>query len=81
LSIWDQKVPRRAKQVKRVVVTALLDPIALAFIDELPDVLQWRRVGLKVAAFFVIGYFTLLSPRGRNFLVGVLNRFKKVESR
>jgi hypothetical protein len=25
LSIWDQKVPRRAKQVKRVVVTALLD--------------------------------------------------------
>jgi hypothetical protein len=49
------------------------------FIDEVPD--TWWRIGLKIAASFVISYFTLLSPRGRNFLVGVLNRFKKVETR
>ena len=52
---------------------------AFAFIDEVPAV-RWR-IGLKVAASVLIAYFTLLSPRGRNFLVGVLNRFKTVERR
>jgi hypothetical protein len=52
---------------------------AFAFIDEVPDV-RWR-IGLKVVASLLIAYFTLLSPRGRNFLVGVLNRFKTVEKR
>jgi hypothetical protein len=52
---------------------------AFAFIDDVPAV-RWR-IGLKVAASVLIAYFTLLSPTGRNFLVGVLNRFKTVERR
>ena len=50
---------------------------AFAFIDEVPAA-RWR-IGLKVGASVLTTYFTLLSPAGRNFLVGVLNRFKTLE--
>jgi hypothetical protein len=49
------------------LVFAVLDPIPLV----------WLRIVAKVAAFAVLGYYTLLSGRCRNWLVGVLIRFKK----
>jgi hypothetical protein len=55
-------------------IFAALVALALAMLDELPS-RPWRIV-TKLAAFAIIGYFTLVSPWGRNFLVGVLNWFK-----
>jgi len=53
--------------------------IALAFIEEMPTG-RWR-IAVKITVSLVIAYFTLLSPRGRNVLVGVLHRFKTLKSR
>jgi hypothetical protein len=54
---------------------------AFAFIDEMKDD-WWRwRIIFKIIASLLIAYATLLSPRGRNFLVGLLNRFKALERR
>jgi hypothetical protein len=60
------------------VFGALLATV-FGFIDELQSG-GWR-IGLKVVALFLVAYFALLSPRGRNFLVGLLNRFKTLERR
>ena len=56
-------------------IFAALVTLAFAGLDEAMGG-GWRRLAVKVAAFVVIGYFTLLSPLGRNFLVVVLNAFK-----
>ena len=48
--------------------------IAFTFIDEMPAT-RWRIVA-KVVMSLVIAYGTLLSPRGRSFLVRVLVSFK-----
>ena len=49
---------------------------ALGLVEEIPDRLWVLRVAVRLLAFLVIGYGTLVSPRGRNWLVGLLGRFK-----
>lgn len=46
----------------------------VAVFEEVPG--TGLRLALKVLAFAVVGYATLISPRGRNWLVGVLDWFK-----
>jgi hypothetical protein len=63
-------------------VFAALVSLALALIEEIPsELMLWRlaRVGLKVLAFFVIGYLTLRSSWGRNWLAYLLGKFKTEE--
>lgn len=50
----------------------------LALIEEIPAAgFSPLRFGLKVLAFAGVGYATLFGHRGRNWLVGVLDRFKR----
>jgi hypothetical protein len=59
-------------------VFAALSGVALALLEELPDTVHGGgRVLLKVGVFAAIGYVTLFSVKGRNWLVGVLNCWKK----
>jgi hypothetical protein len=55
-------------------IFAALLTIAFTFIEEV-HATGWRIAG-KIAMSLGIAYFTLLSPRGRNFLIRVLLRFK-----
>lgn len=50
----------------------------VAVIEEFPlSGFSLLRLGLKVVVFAVMGYATLFSPRGRNWLAGLLGRFKE----
>ena len=57
-------------------IFAALLTLLFGLIDEVPGAAGWRIL-LKILAFVVTGYFTLLNARCRNFLVGILHRFKK----
>jgi hypothetical protein len=55
-------------------IFAALLAASFGFIDEVAK--RWPRVALKLVALIGIGYFTLFSTWGRNFLAGILGVFK-----
>ena len=57
-------------------VFAALVTFSLTLLDELPDKLWGWRLALKAGAFLVIGYATLRSRQGREWLVRLLDVFK-----
>ncbi len=57
-------------------IFAALLTLFFGLIDELPNAGCWHFI-LKILAFVVTGYFTLLNARCRNCLVGILHRIKK----
>ncbi len=56
-------------------VFAALLVLFYGLIDELS--VRWVRILLKIGSFVIVGYFTLLSPWGRNLLVALLTSFKQ----
>jgi membrane associated rhomboid family serine protease len=59
-------------------VFAALVALAFALIDDIAA-RNWWRLGVKLAAFAVVGYLTLFDPKVRNWLVGFLSARIKVE--
>ena len=58
-------------------VFAALATLAFALLDEMPDRLAVGRIAAKLVAFGGLAYLLLFNIRVRNWLAGLLPRFKE----